>query len=205
MALDEILFRQMEEGYGGPPVLRFYMAAEPWITVGYSHRNGTVQGIPVCRRMTGGGIVQHGKDVIFSIVARKADDESFASVRMSYLKIHEAVKSAVENLGKSPRFYRCDENLAKGSDCFLYPIATDLALAGRKIAGGAQKRSRGALLHQESLQLRSVEREDLIAAVKTGFQSRFAVELKKWDLDPVTFHAAQRLAEEKYGPDKNAK
>src|SRR4051812_9719540 len=98
MAVDEILFReyeQAEENRAGArePVLRIYFSSEPWITVGYSHPEiKSVTEIPVCRRITGGGRVEHGRDLIFSVVAGKKDDESFGSVRISYLKIHEAVK-----------------------------------------------------------------------------------------------------------------
>ena len=88
MALDEVLFRNMEEN-PGEPVLRFYYADGPSVTVGYSHK-GTDKGtIP---RMTGGGRVIHGDDLIFSLIARKEHDESFRSVRVSYWKIHEALK-----------------------------------------------------------------------------------------------------------------
>ncbi|MBI3306676.1 MAG: lipoate--protein ligase family protein [Candidatus Omnitrophica bacterium] len=196
MAFDEILFRQRETETG-PPILRFYFSSEPWISVGFSYRD--TPSSPTVRRITGGGLVRHGSDLIFSLIARKSDDESFKSVRVSYWKIHEAVKAGLEAIGNLPRFYRCDENLPRGQDCFRYPIATDLAVGPDKAAGGAQKRSAGALLHQESIQWKGMpDSETLIPALKEGFEKIFKVALVWADLDPALLEEAEKLSEEKY-------
>ena len=209
MALDEILFRGVENGNSETffpfdlPIFRIFFSSEPWVTVGYSHDLSRIPNpefrIPVCRRMTGGGIVEHGRDLIFSIVARKTDDESFKSVRLAYLKIHEAVKAAFEAGGLRPRFYRCDENLPRGRECFGFPIATDLALGDKKVAGGAQKRSSGALLHQESIQdVHGLDLFDLAAALRLSFEKTFDIQFKPLDLDPRLLEQARVLADEKY-------
>ncbi len=224
MALDEVLFRQMEESRQSP-VLRFYYAAGPSVTVGY---RGMVLGtgqvnrevsprlagervslpavagvrgkddLPVVPRMTGGGRVVHGNDLILSLVARKEHDESFRSVRMSYLKIHEALKKGFESLGRGVRFYRCDENLPEGPDCFKFPMATDLALGKHKIAGGSQKRSAGTLLHQESVADCGLDGETLAAAFVKNFESVFGIQINQAALDPAWFEKANALAESKY-------
>lgn len=215
MALDEILFRRRMEGELSSPVLRFYFSSEPWMTVGYSHperekgegeigvqspsHSFTSSPIPVCKRITGGGQVLHGKDLLFSLAARKEDDESFTSVRVSYWKIHEAVKNAFEKAGERARFYRCDEKLPRGGECFVYPIATDLELDQKKIAGGAQKRSSGALLHQESLQLPSrIEPFGFMEKVKHAFETQFGIILQDLPCDPEILEKAKYLASEKY-------
>lgn len=202
MALDEILFRSEIKTV---PMLRFYFASEPWITVGYSHRSENAPVLsgdsqwPVCRRMTGGGLVIHGDDLIFSLNARSDHDESFRSVRVSYLKIHEAVKWGLENLGNKIRFYRCDENLPRGEECFRFPIATDLAMDEQKIAGGAQKRSMGRFLHQESMQPNNkIQPEELMRAVSSGFETIFKISLVKADLHPKILYEAEKLANLKY-------
>ncbi len=197
MALDELLLREVQH-----PVLRFYFASQPSLSVGYSTHPGNIanpQNLPVCRRLTGGGAVEHGRDLLFSLAADKMDDVSFASVRLSYLKIHEAVKWGLEALGKKPRFYRCDESLPRGSDCFAFPIASDLALDGRKIAGGAQKRSAGRLLHQESVKIPpGADAEALILQIQKGFQHIFKMEGTSVEMDPEWFLRAKRLAAEHY-------
>jgi len=45
-----------------------------------------------------------------------------------------------------------EEEVLQGSSCFTAPAKDDLLLGGRKILGGAQRRSAGALLYQGSLQ-----------------------------------------------------
>ncbi len=235
MALDEILFREVEFPSAAPdkgsviaseakesPVFRIFFSSEPWVTVGYSTKDVILRPEGpknlarsfaslrmtekeveprVCRRITGGGVVHHGRDLIFSIVARKTDDESFRSVRLAYLKIHEAVKAAFEAGGMHPRFYRCDENLPRGRECFAFPIATDLALEGRKVAGGAQKRSSGVLLHQESIQdVQGLDLFDLAAGLRASFEKTFGIQFKPMDLDPGLLEKAKELAEGKYAP-----
>lgn len=200
MALDEILLQRMKAD-SLKPVLRFYFSAGPWLTVGYSEKNlpSAENGVPVCRRITGGGRVIHGNDLIFSFVAAKEHDESFHSVRLSYLKIHEAVKAGFEFLGERPRFYRCDENLPKGQDCFLFPIATDLGLNRKKIAGGAQKRSGKILLHQESIKIPSaLEADQRAEALCRGIEQVFGVRLVRADLAPQMMEEAEKLSRERY-------
>ncbi len=220
MALDEILFSRRCQALefdtrhptpvtrNSPPILRFYFSSEPWITVGYSYKTGfgcqvpdvgfqvsVTRRLPFCKRITGGGVVRHGNDLMFSLFAAKEDDESFGSIRKSYWKIHEALKAALEFLNFKPRFYRCDENLPKGSDCFQFPIATDLALDGEKIAGGAQKRSAGGMLHEESIRLmKGMDAERLMPALKRAFEKVFRVEIVEVDLDPEILAEAEKIA-----------
>lgn len=224
MALDEIFFREAIEasrrGKEVTPILRFYYASEPWISVGYAYagwkqfrEHGTFpapgdlvsSGYPICRRMTGGGVVLHGRDLMFTIIASKDLHESFKSVRLSYLKIHELLKSALENLDLKPRFYRCDEALPKGKECFRFPIATDLALGRRKIAGGGQKRSLGILLHQESVQLdRNIQSGPVMSAFKEEIQKFFQQPLQPADLEPEVLEQAGTLGKKKYSIPPNS-
>lgn len=214
MALDDILFQAAvkahEEGRDLPPMLRFYYASEPWVSLGYAYagwrqwenRENLTAGeesLPVSRRMTGGGRVVHGNDLMFTLIAPKAADESFKSVRLSYLKIHEVLKAALEALGCRPRFYRCDEKLPKGRDCFIFPIATDLAADGRKIAGGGQKRSLGIMLHQESVQLEGLPAAGrIVEAFKSEFRRIFETDFTDAEMVPAWFEEAEALGAEKY-------
>jgi len=230
MALDEILFRQREEAYRQeepadrasiyqklPPLLRFYFADRPSVTIGYSHQRNSQEAphhsspasgggsrrgkVPVVQRITGGGRVEHGKDIVFSLIAHKQHDESFHSVRVSYWKIHEALKAGFEALGLQPRFYRCDEDLPEGPECFRYPISSDLALGKNKIAGGSQKRSAGTLLHQESVVVPSgVTGFQLAEAFHGGFQKVFGIEFQAEPVQPDWFEKAKALADTKYQP-----
>jgi len=217
MALDDILFQDAIEahqiGEDLKPLLRFYYASEKSVSLGYayagwkqwqSHNENTAgilteEDLPVCRRTTGGGRVIHGNDLMFTLIAPKSADESFKSVRLSYLKIHEVLKDALELLGCTTRFYRCDEALPKGKDCFVFPIATDLAKGKEKIAGGGQKRSLGIMLHQESIQLKGLPKaSEIVEAFKTCFKKRFDADFVDADLCPAWLVRAETLGAEKY-------
>lgn len=199
MALDELLFRAAIANTLPSPVLRIYFSSGSWTTVGYSDSGPYPSDRCLCKRITGGGRVEHGSDVIFSLIARKENDESFQSVSISYWKIHEAVKAALEKQGEKPRFYRCDEKLPKGGECFIYPIATDLELDGHKVAGGAQKRSQGALMHQESVQIPSrIDRFVFAQALREAFAAVFQIEFPFYECDPQLLKDAKKIAEQRY-------
>jgi lipoate-protein ligase A len=208
MALDELLFEsQKKEPHA--PILRFYVSSSPWISVGYSFRDAAALSksdlvlknpqVPVCRRITGGGCVPHGRDLIFSLVAPvQSDLEKLGSVRVSYAKIHESVKMGLQECGLDPKFYSSTDELPKGNDCFDFPVESDLSWKGKKIAGGAQKRSEGVLLHHESISIPpGVEKKDLIAGIRRGFETVFETSIQNIDMDPQIFFKAEQLAKDK--------
>lgn len=214
MAFDEVLLRSSIQNQDSIPFIRFYFSAGREITVGYSHRTlsggdgldrltanaSPPDGVRVTKRLTGGGIVEHGKDLIFSVIAPKIADDSFKSVRMSYLKIHEALKHSLETFGLEIRFYRCDEKLPRGAECFSHPIATDLAWKNEKIAGGAQKRSAGYFLHQESVRLvAGIQAQELIKRFRQSIETRFEVSIRPYEMDPDFYVQARELSRRKYG------
>ncbi len=201
MALDELLFEAHKKTEQGP-TLRFYVSSELWISAGCSFRDLKALSkselilknpqVPVCRRITGGGCVLHGRDLIFSLTARVlCDSERFASVRASYEKIHEGVRMGLQECGLDPKFYSDRDELPKGNDCFDFPVESDLAWKGNKIAGGAQKRSEGVLLHHESILIPSgVETETLIQAIQKGLGQVFAAPIEKAELNPELYFEA---------------
>ncbi|MFA5168725.1 MAG: hypothetical protein WC530_09375 [Candidatus Omnitrophota bacterium] len=223
MALDGLLFESQKKEVQAPTV-RFYVSSAPWVSVGCSFRDSEVllksnlvlknPQVPVCQRVTGGGCVLHGRDLIFSLIARYdraltpflAEEEpaheknprpplSLSSVRTSYGKIHEGVKIGLQLCGLDPKFYCCGDKMPKGSDCFDFPVESDLSWKGKKIAGGAQKRSEGVLLHHESiLTPPGVEWGDLMAGVKQGLETVFGLSIQKVNLDPEMYFRAERKA-----------
>jgi len=229
MALDELLFIAQKKDPQAP-VLRFYVASSPWISTGYSFRGEAdlsksalilkYPNVPTCRRVTGGGCVLHGEDLIFSLIARysggslvsplsKREDRgdflnplrsplvkgegALSAVRTSYAKIHESVRLGLQACGLDPKFYSGQEELPKGNDCFDFPVESDLSWKGKKIAGGAQKRSEGVLLHHESILIPdNVERDALIRAVCQGMEQVFGVSIRNVDLDPGLYFQAEK-------------
>lgn len=217
MALDELLFESQKKDPQAP-VLRFYVSSAPWISVGCSFRDSAALSrsdlilknpqVPVCRRVTGGGCVLHGQDLIFSLIARYAEGDpsltpgvtfqGLSSVRTSYAKIHEGVKMGLQLCGLNPKFYSHEDGLTQGNDCFDFPVESDLSWKGKKIAGGAQKRSQGVLLHHESIQTPAgVGRDELIRAIRKGLEGVFGISIQNADIDPAIYFEAEQLAKGK--------
>jgi lipoate-protein ligase A len=203
MALDELLFESQKKE-SQTPVLRFYVSSAPWISVGCSFRDpaalsksdlilGNPQA-PVCRRVTGGGCVLHGEDLIFSLAARtQLDPEKLGVTRSSYTKLHEGVKMGLQLCGVDPKFYGPEDASIKGNDCFDFPVESDLSWKGKKIAGGAQKRSQGVLLHHESIQAPAgIGRDELIRAIRKGMEEVFGISIQNADMDPAIYFEAER-------------
>jgi len=203
MALDGLLFTS-QKNISQAPILRFYVSSGFWVSTGYSFRNDSDLSkshlirqnprMPVCRRITGGGCVLHGRDLVFSLVARISSDlERLGSVRTSYEKIHESVKMGLERCGLDTGCYSRNDDLPKGSDCFDFPVESDLSWSGKKIAGGAQKRSEGVLLHHESILIPpGIVWEELIRSIREGLEKVFQVRILESDMDPDVYFEAMK-------------
>lgn len=164
MAVDEALYRSVRV-----PTLRVYRWDGPCFSLGYfsrfseawAHGEATAfDSLAMVRRLTGGGLVEHGDDVTFSLVVpREAmPPELVLDSSRCYQWIHEAVRCAVEDAGVTGLRWvggPGDGGAAGGrvGVCFHAPVLYDLMLGERKVVGGAQKRSRHGLLHQGSMRI----------------------------------------------------
>ena len=129
-------------------------------------------------RPTGGGLVRHGNDLIYSVMARRDTFPTFHQVRTSYLSFHEAVCAAFQKLGIEARLLRCDEVTRHTGlgECFRDPVATDVLVDGRKAAGGAQWRRGVNFLHQGSVRLmRGISFEALKPALIESVADLFGI------------------------------
>lgn len=147
MALDETMLRLAEQ-----PTMRIYRWMEHEVTFGYPQRWADAQGLagdrPVIRRCTGGGFVEHGDDVTISLAVPISHPFARLAPAETYRLIHDAIRVA---LGGDARL--ADEADCRcGAACFTSPARFDLMLGGKKILGGAQRRSREGFLYQGSIQ-----------------------------------------------------
>ncbi len=187
MALDETLLLA-----ASAPTLRIYRWARPAISFGYfgkwsdAHAAGPER--EIVRRWTGGGIVRHGDDFTFSLIVPRTHPFFAASPRTSYRAIHECVADALENASLSAKV----APQISGA-CFENPVENDVLIAGRKVAGGAQRRTKCGLLHQGSI--REIgDAARLSSALIRGFSARHsAVPLAREIVE-----SAALLAREKY-------
>lgn len=138
LACDEALLETCEAG--GPEALRFWEAPAHFVVLGYANRVATevdlgecrARGIPVLRRITGGGTVLQGPGCLnYSVVLRIQEEGPTASIPQTNLWIMNRHAAALTELLGQPVRRRGD---------------TDLAIADRKCSGNAQRRGRRALL-----------------------------------------------------------
>ncbi len=139
-----------------PATWRFYSWKQPTFSFGYSQRIEEIADVEACRRAeiewvqrpTGGGLVIHGWDLTYTVLA-PADDHCLPrGVLASYKQIHQWIVQALHRLD-------VPANLTPGTDsqsipglCLNRVAPYDILLDGQKIAGGAQRRRKGYLLHQ---------------------------------------------------------
>ena len=170
MAVDEFLFRRAETA--PETYLRFYQWDRPTASLGYSQEAAKVvnaaycrgHGIGLVRRITGGKLVLHDREITYAVASSDAGIFS-DTLRDSYRLISRALMEGLVLMGLSP-------NLAEASPpayirgtmpCFALPARDEIEIAGRKIIGSAQKRTGAAFLQHGSVPLE--KDEDLLAAV----------------------------------------
>lgn len=158
MALDEVLLRSVCR-----PKLRIYRWEAPCVSFGYFQKAVEVRqshpNIPLVRRWTGGGMVLHGNDLTFSLLVPRGHPAAILSPASFYRELHiliaEGLNTALDTSDPSSLSairLAGEGDLLSGPSCFIAPAANDLLMSGRKILGGAQRRSEGALLYQGSIQ-----------------------------------------------------
>lgn len=160
MAIDDYFFQSL--GKRPQTYLRFYTWKKPTVSLGYSQRIFKVADVEYCqrneidivRRMTGGKLVLHHKEITYSVCS--SDSETFTiSVAESYRLISQALMKGLERMGLKP--YLADSTpdfYAKGNlPCFSYPARNEIEVLGKKIVGSAQKRVGSKFIQHGSIPL----------------------------------------------------
>ena len=169
MALDEGLLLAAVR-----PILRVYRWACPAVSFGYfdpwqevmarltplkalttngltQNPTDTLDTPEMVRRWTGGGIVHHGEDVTYALMVPRGCPFAKMPALESYAAVHQAIQGILAADGLVPELApTASESISRA--CFENPARYDLIVAGHKVAGAAQRRSRHGLLHQGSLQ-----------------------------------------------------
>ena len=154
-------------------VLRFYSWSRRCVSYGYFQNPPLNPKWPAYRRVTGGGTVFHDKDLTYSLIYPR-DSYLPWSVRRSYCEIHRVIQEALQSLGIAT--FQCTEE-KRGGFCFTSPVPGDLLYQERKIAGAAQRRMGGHLLHQGSILVEplGVDRLQLSDAMVEAFGRKYQV------------------------------
>ncbi len=161
MALDDYLFQSLSEDRP-QTFLRFYAWEKPTVSLGYSQRADRVldeafrlsHGIDVVRRITGGKLVLHDREVTYSL---NSSDTSLFSSKLSdsYRLISLGLMRGLEKMGLTPRLSDPPpEAYIRGNlPCFSYPARNEIEIQGLKLVGSAQKRVGGRFLQHGSIPL----------------------------------------------------
>lgn len=143
LAYEEVLLDAVEQGRR-EDTLRFWESPVPFVVLGTAQEYAREvyedrcleAGMPVLRRCSAGGCVLQGPGCLnFSVALRFENHPPAQTVRGSYAYL----------LGRI-----CDQCLQRGVDARLEGVS-DLAIAGAKVSGNAQRRRRHAFLHHGTL------------------------------------------------------
>jgi lipoyl(octanoyl) transferase len=173
MALDEALLSCFDPLHS-LPVLRLYGWEPPALSVGrYQDAAAALdlelcaaEGIPVVRRMTGGGIIYHARELTYSIVCAPEQAGDASGVKDAFRKLCGFLLGTYQRLGLDAAF-ATDRNLAgaplgeRTAFCFAGKEEFDVLVNGQKIGGNAQRRLRGAILQHGSIPLESQVQQGL--------------------------------------------
>ena len=185
MAVDASLLYTLPKGIAA---FRHYGWTEPAITFGYTQRIADVQAtfpdddLRLCRRLTGGGIVDHRNDWTYALAIQSDLPAAHAPATELYATLHRCIQGALNGqLVQSqlaPCQRACGQAPAKNSasdQCFVQPSTDDvLRPDGTKIAGAAMKRAREGLLIQGSIDKGALPDTFDFNAFATNFQERIA-------------------------------
>ncbi len=164
MAVDEYLFAAAQRE--SSTYLRFYRWERPTASLGYSQSAARAadldfcraHGIDIVRRMTGGKVVLHHRELTYSLAS--ADAELFTdTLRESYRRISLGLVRGLELMGLEARLAPASPPAyARGTmPCFAFPARDEIEIGGLKIIGSAQKRTGAAFLQHGSVPLEKDE------------------------------------------------
>jgi lipoate-protein ligase A len=162
MALDFLLLQR----YPQPAEARFrhYDWRAPAFTFGLSQKIAFVraqlpagENVDLCRRPTGGGIVDHRDDWTYGLVIPRGHSLEELRAAQSYRAVHEAIAAALRVQGVAAVTKQVVETppaeAGPAGVCFqraeVYDVVNEAS--GEKIAGAAQKRNKHGLLFQGSI------------------------------------------------------
>lgn len=143
----------------GLRAVRIYQWKEATVSLGYFQEfsefqsAGRFDGLPVVRRLSGGGAILHDHELTYSLVL-PSDDPLTAQPTRLYARVHDAILSVLRDCGVSASMRGEDlSSVREPFLCFARGDRHDIVLDGHKVVGSAQRRRRGAVLQHGSLLL----------------------------------------------------
>jgi len=207
MALDEALLSCFDKKHS-LPVLRLYGWNPSALSVGrYQDADAALKldlcgadGIPVVRRMTGGGIIFHAQELTYSIVCAPEQAGEATGVKDGFRRLCGFLLGTYLRLGLQAAFAtdlnKSGERLGERTAfCFAGKEEFDVMVNGRKIGGNAQRRLRGAILQHGSIPLESRVQDALRYLKEPAPGAAAAVSLAELGLQPEPGQLKQMLVD----------
>lgn len=153
-------------------VVRIYQWSEPTVSLGYFQGSGhTVEspfpGLPVVRRLSGGGAILHDQEITYSLVlpashpARLNPSAVYPTVHRAIIRLlsHAGVPCQLRSEFDAMNSRTAVTNSGTAAEpflCFLRKNENDIVHAsGNKIVGSAQRRRKGVTLQHGSIILKT--------------------------------------------------
>ena len=164
-------------------IVRIYQWSEPTVTLGYFQGAGQAvespfPGLPVVRRLSGGGAILHDQELTYSLVL-PASHPARQEPSGVYSTVHQAIIQLLSNAGvpcqlrsefeamNSHTTVSNTANVAEPFLCFLRKNANDIVHAsGHKIVGSAQRRRKGVTLQHGSIILKASRMVPQVPGIK---------------------------------------
>ena len=158
MARDEALLERAE------PVVRLYGWRPACVSLGRAQTEADVDGdlarawgIDVVRRATGGGAILHNEEEVTYAVVLPLDHHGLPrDITASFATISAPIVEALRHLGLPAEIESVPDN-TRETLCYVRRQGTNVMVRGRKISGGAQRRSDRAVLQHGTVIVRRDE------------------------------------------------
>ncbi len=194
MAVDEALLRLAQS-----PVLRIYAWSHPSVSLGYFQKASVAPSDrPFVRRYTGGGLVEHGQDLTYTLVLPPLHPLTAAGTLPSYQTVHRAIAQALHDCGVECHLATTQPDQDDPA-CFLKPVPADiLDPKGRKLAGAAQRRTKQGCLHQGTILLPQAIPARLHELLPSSLGECLGQPLRPSTLTPPEIQLANELEQDRY-------
>lgn len=133
-------------------------------------------GLNLAKRPTGGGITFHLCDLAFSVLISSKHPSFSINTMDNYAFVNRAIAEAVGKfLGSQAMPHLLAQETApldhaSKNFCMAKPTRYDVMLNGRKVGGGAQRRTKHGYLHQATICLAETSEDYLKNILKPGLQ-----------------------------------
>ena len=197
--------RALVDGGDVCPSLRVYEWTRPAITAGLFSEPELLLNLDQCRtlsldivkRPTGGGILFHHTDLVCSFFIPHA-----AALRETVDALNARLLAALTPFLPPPNTSSVTPSAGAVQFCMAQASPSDLLWNGRKIGGGAQRKSRAGLLHQVSLFLQKPDWESIAACVRrtedAQTMQKASASLEELSLRPVDRRLVREAVAEQF-------